>query len=59
MAKNKKTTTSQQISVIVTLEQLEKLKILSANTLVPQNALVRAAIDDYLEKRKSDLKGGR
>jgi predicted DNA-binding protein len=56
---NKKTKTSQQISVIVTIEQLEKLRVLSANTLVPQNALVRAAIDHYLELRKAELKGGR
>jgi len=56
---NKKTDTKQQISVIVTIEQLEKLQALSAVTLAPVNALVRAAIDHYLELRKAELKGGR
>jgi predicted DNA-binding protein len=45
-----------QLSIIVTEEQQERLQALSAATLAPINALVRAAIDDYLEKRKADFK---
>jgi predicted DNA-binding protein len=45
-----------QISVIVTEEQRERLQALSSATLAPVNALVRAAIDDYLAKRKAEIK---
>jgi predicted DNA-binding protein len=44
-----------QLSVIVTEEQLGKLQALSASTLAPVNALVRAAIDAYLEQRKAEV----
>lgn len=45
-----------QLSIIVTEDQQTALQALSACTLAPINALVRAAIDDYLEKRKADWK---
>jgi hypothetical protein len=47
-----------QISVIVTEAQQDALRILSDKTLAPVNALVRAAIDQYLEKRKAEVKRG-
>jgi ribbon-helix-helix protein len=45
-----------QISVVFEPEQLAKLKLLSERTMAPLNALVRAAVDDYLEKRKADIR---
>jgi len=48
-----------QLSVIVTEEQQAGLQALSSATLAPVNALVRAAIDDYLEKRKAEIKGAK
>jgi predicted DNA-binding protein len=45
-----------QLSVIVTEAQQERLQALSSATLAPVNALVRAAIDDYLAKRKAEIK---
>ena len=44
-----------QLSIIVTAEQLERLQALSASTLAPVNALVRAAIDAYLDSRKAEV----
>jgi Ribbon-helix-helix domain len=51
--------TMKQVSVVFQPDQLAKLKQLSERTMAPLNALVRAAVDDYLEKRKGELKGGR
>jgi len=48
----------KQISLFVEPDQLQKLQTLSDVTLAPVGALIRAAIDDYLEKRKSELKRG-
>jgi len=45
---------TDQIQISATEEQQAGLQALSAATLAPINALVRAAIDDYLEKRKRD-----
>jgi hypothetical protein len=53
MAKVKK-----QISLFVEPDQLQKLQTLSDVTLAPVGALIRAAIDDYLEKRKVEIKKG-
>lgn len=44
-----------QLSIIVTEEQQNGLQALSTATLAPVNALVRAAIDDYLQKRADEL----
>jgi hypothetical protein len=54
MAKAKK-----QISLFVEPDQLQKLQTLSEITLAPVGALIRAAIDDYLEKRKSEIRGAK
>jgi hypothetical protein len=43
-----------QLSVILTDEQLAGLRALSGRTLAPMNALVRAAVTDYLQKRKTE-----
>jgi predicted DNA-binding protein len=45
----------KQVSIVFEPEQLAKLKLLSEKTMAPLNALVRAAVDDYLEKRKAEL----
>ena len=50
--RNTKTKKRLQLSIIVTEEQRAGLQALSDATLAPVNALVRAAIDDYLQKRK-------
>jgi predicted DNA-binding protein len=44
----------KQTSFFVRPDQLEKLQRLSDNTLAPVAALVRQAIDIYLEQRKKD-----
>jgi predicted DNA-binding protein len=46
----------KQISLFVEPEQLQTLQTLSEVTLAPVGALIRAAIDDYLEKRKAEIK---
>jgi len=46
-----------QLSVIVSEDQQSALQALSAATMAPINALVRAAIDDYLLKRKAEWRG--
>jgi predicted DNA-binding protein len=48
--------TMKQISIVIEPEQLAKLKQLSENTMAPINALVRKAVDDYLELRKADIR---
>ena len=46
----------KQVSIVFEPEQLAKLKLLSEKTMAPLNALVRAAVDDYLEKRKAEIR---
>ncbi len=46
----------KQVSIVFESEQLAKLKLLSEKTMAPLNALVRAAVDDYLEKRKVEIR---
>jgi Ribbon-helix-helix domain len=48
-----------QLSIIVTEEQQAALQALHKATLAPINALVRAAIDAYLESRKAEIRGGK
>jgi predicted DNA-binding protein len=46
----------KQVSIVFEPEQLARLRLLSEKTMAPLNALVRAAVNDYLEKRKAELK---
>jgi predicted DNA-binding protein len=45
----------QQTSLFLDPQMHENLKELSAVTMAPVGALIRAAIADYLEKRKDEL----
>ena len=46
----------KQISLFIEPEDLNRLQALSALTLAPVGALIRAAIKNYLELRKAELK---
>ena len=48
----------KQISLFVDAEDLRKLQALSKATLAPVGALIRQAIQNYLDLRKGDVKRG-
>jgi len=53
----KKDGNKEQVSFFVDPADLAGLRALSASTLAPVGALIRAAIKDYLAKRKVETEG--